>query len=45
MEEVRDVRERHTVDYLLGTPLLPDYLEGGLAEFGLSCNEFELGRL
>ena len=45
MEEVRDVRERHTVDYLLGTPLLPDYLEGGLAEFGLSCDEFELGRL
>ena len=43
--EVRDVRERHTVDYLLGTPLLPDYLEGGLAEFGLSCEEFELGHM
>ena len=41
MAEVRDVRERHTVDYLLGTPLLPDYLEDGLAEFGLSCEEFE----
>jgi hypothetical protein len=45
MGEVRDVRERHTVDYLLGTPLLPDYLEGGLAEFGLSCEEFELGHM
>jgi Protein of unknown function (DUF3775) len=45
MSEVRDVRERHTVDYLLGTPLLPDYLEGGLAEFGLSCKEFELGHM
>jgi hypothetical protein len=45
MSEVRDVRERHTVDYLLGTPLLPDYLEGGLAEFGLSCEEFELGHM
>jgi uncharacterized protein DUF3775 len=45
MSEVRDVRERHTIDYLLGTPLLPDYLEGGLAEFGLSCEEFELGRM
>ena len=45
MEEVRDVRERDTVGYLLGTPLLPDYLEDGLAEFGLSCDEFELGHL
>ncbi len=45
MGEVRDVRERHTVDYLLGTPLLPDYLEGGLAEFGVSCEEFELGHM
>jgi Protein of unknown function (DUF3775) len=45
MSEVRDVRERHTVDYLLGTPLLPDYLEGCLAGFGLSCEEFELGHM
>jgi len=43
--EVRDVRDRHTVDYLLGTPLLSEYLEGGLAEFGLSCEEFELGHM
>jgi hypothetical protein len=45
MAEVRDVRERHTIDYLLGTPLLADYLESGLDAFGLSCDEFELGRL
>ena len=45
LEEIRDVRERHTVDYLLGTPLLPDYLEDGLAEFGLSCEDFELGHM
>jgi hypothetical protein len=45
MAEVRDVRERHTADYLLGTPLLPDYLEDGLAEFGLTCEEFEIGHL
>lgn len=36
--EIRDVRERHTVDYLLGTPMLPDYLEEGLAAFGHSCD-------
>jgi hypothetical protein len=45
LAQVRDVRERHTVDYLLGTPLLADYLEEGLAAFGLSCEEFELGRM
>lgn len=45
LSEVRDVRERHTVDYLLGTPLLADYLEEALSQFGLSCEEFELGRL
>lgn len=43
--EVRDVRERHTIDYLLGTPLLADYLEEGLAQFGHSCEDFEIGHL
>ena len=45
LASVQDVRERHTVDYLLGTPLLPDYLEEGLAQFGRSCAEFELNRM
>jgi hypothetical protein len=45
MGEVRDVREKHTVDYLLGTPLLADYLEEGLSQFGQSCEGFELGRM
>jgi Protein of unknown function (DUF3775) len=45
MSEVRDVRDHRTVDYLIGTPLLADYLENGLAEFGLSCTEFEVGRM
>ena len=43
--EVRDVREKHTVDYLLGTPLLADYLEEALSQFGLSCDEVELDHL
>ena len=42
---VRDVRRYHTADYLLATPLLADFLEEGLAQFGLSCEEFELGRM
>jgi Protein of unknown function (DUF3775) len=45
LSEVEDVRERHTIDYLLGTPLLADYLEEGLSQFGLSCEEVELDRL
>ncbi len=45
MGEVQDVRERHTINYLLGTPLLADYLEAGLAEFDLSCIGFELGHM
>jgi hypothetical protein len=39
LSQVQDVREKHTVEYLLGTPLLSDYLEEGLAQFGHSCEE------
>jgi hypothetical protein len=31
--------------YLMGHPLLADYLEEALAQFGFSCAEFEMGRL
>jgi len=31
--------------YLLGEPMLGDYLEEGLSQFGFSCSEFEIGRL
>jgi hypothetical protein len=31
--------------YLLGQPLVSDYLEEGLSQFGFSCEEFEIGRL
>jgi len=34
-----------TARYLLGTPLLSDYLEEGLSMFGKSCEQFEIGRL
>jgi hypothetical protein len=45
LRRVGDVRRHHTADYLLGTPLLADFLEEGLAQFGLSCEAFELGRM
>ena len=35
----------HGADYLLGTPLLADYLEEGLSQLGLSCEGEEMGRL
>jgi hypothetical protein len=37
MTEARQARNGRTADYLLGLPLLGDYLEEGLAAFGLSC--------
>lgn len=39
-----DADERHTgssAEYLLGMPLLPDYLENGLGQLGYSCEDFE----
>jgi hypothetical protein len=31
--------------YLIGTPMMGDYLEQGMSEFGYSCEEYEIGRL
>lgn len=39
--EARSSHNTRTAQYLLGLPLLSDYLENGLAEFGLSCEGFE----
>jgi hypothetical protein len=45
--ELRDTacREHNdrTANYLLGTPLLADFLAEGLAQFGRSCEEFAAG--
>ena len=43
--EAARAHNRHTVLYLLRTPLLPDYLEDGIAEFSRSCEDFETGHL
>lgn len=40
MGEIADVRDMHTSDYLLGTPLLADYLEEGLSQFSITCEGF-----
>jgi hypothetical protein len=41
------MREHHgnVAAYLMGEPMLGDYLEEGLSQFGMSCAEFEIGRL
>ena len=41
----RSRRTGPTSEYLLGIPVLGDYLEEGMAEFGLSCAEVERDRL
>lgn len=43
--EAADAHNARTAQYLLGMPLLGDFLEEGLAQLGHSCEEFELDRL
>jgi hypothetical protein len=39
--EAAQAHNDRTGEYLLGTPLLGDYLEAAIAAFGLSCGEVE----
>ena len=43
--EAARAHNKRTASYLLGMPLLPDHLEEALSQFGLSCEEFEMGHL
>ena len=44
-ETAADSRSGPTSNYLLGLPLLPDYLEDALSDLDRSCEGEELGRL
>lgn len=44
-EEAARAHNQRTAAYLLGTPLVGDYLEEGLSMLGYSCQEFEIERL
>jgi Protein of unknown function (DUF3775) len=44
-DEARQQHNNRTATYLLGEPLLPDYLEEGLSQFGFTCADFEIDRL
>lgn len=37
--EAARAHNRRTASYLLGMPLLPDHLEEGLSQFGISCDQ------
>jgi Protein of unknown function (DUF3775) len=37
--EAARAHNKRTAAYLLGMPLLPDHLEEGLAQFGMSCEQ------
>jgi hypothetical protein len=43
--EAARAHNKRTATYLLGMPLLPDHLEEALSAFGLSCEDYEIGRL
>jgi hypothetical protein len=43
--EAARAHNNRTASYLLGTPLLGDFLEEGLSMLGYSCAEFEMGHL
>jgi len=40
-----DPSARSSPKYLMGTPMLSDFLEEGLSQMGVSIEEFEVGRL
>ena len=44
-QEASRAHNEHTADYLMGMPLLGDYLEEGLSMLGYSCEEYEIDRL
>lgn len=41
VKEARGVLDKKAPDYLLGIPLLADFLDEGLNELGLSCEDVE----
>lgn len=45
LAEAERAPHQSTADYLIDTPLLADYLEEGLDQFDVSCEDFDPGRL
>lgn len=45
LQEARDYDTPDFTAYLMGHPMLADYLEEGLAAHGMSCDDVEMGHL
>ena len=45
LEEAHRVHDERETQYLVGTPLLADYLEEALSQLGYWLEEFEIGRM
>jgi len=45
VEEARRIHDEKETQYLIGTPLLADYLEEGLSQLGYSLQDYEIGRM
>jgi hypothetical protein len=45
LEEARRIHDEKETEYLVGTPLLADYLEEGLSQLGYSIEDFQIGRM
>jgi hypothetical protein len=45
LEEASRIYDENETDYLIGTPLLADYLEEGLTQLGYSVEDSAVGRL
>ena len=45
LEEAGRIHDEKETDYLIGTPLLADYLEEGLSQLGYLLEDFEIGRM
>ncbi len=45
LAEARRIHDEKETQYLIGTPLLADYLEEGLSQLGYSLEDFEIGRM
>jgi hypothetical protein len=45
LEEAGRIHDEKETDYLIGTPLLADYLEEGLSQLCYSLEDFEIGRM
>jgi hypothetical protein len=43
--EASAMSDKHIPRYLIGTPMLADYLEEGLTQVGVSLEEFEINRM